>query len=226
MSGRQEKVFLNGEADQWYERNKEKLNPREDDFLAKIIERLQLRPKRILEIGASNGYRLQILHRMTGAACTGIEPSTRAVEDGRRRFPDIKLDIGTADVLPYEDASFDIIIFGFCFYLIDPALHFQVVREADRVLKNKGFLLIWDFQSRVPYHNQYVHKEGVKSYKMEFSRYFLAHPGYTLVHRELLPGIAQETHPDERIGVDVLLKDFLFAFPGNPFQKQTTERAP
>jgi ubiquinone/menaquinone biosynthesis C-methylase UbiE len=214
---RQREAFLNGEADRWYERNREALRPERDDIVLDVMRRLALRPGRILEVGAADGWRLERLRRETGAVCHGVEPSTRAVRAGGERYPHIHLHVGTADSLPFADGEFDCVVLGFCFYLVDPALHFRVVAEMDRVLADNGHLVIFDFLPPVPYANPYSHLDGVKTHKMAFSRYFLAHPSYALVHRELKTGMAAASHPDEREGVDVLVKQERYAFPDNPF---------
>lgn len=212
--------FAEGEADRWYERNAAVLARAKDDVLTESIQRLGLAPRRILEIGCANGWRLQRLAELTSARCAGVEPSALAVAAGREVFPGLELAVGTADHLPYADASFDLVVFGFCLYLVDPTLHFRAIAEADRVLASGGHLAIFDFQSAAPYHNNYHHKPGLQTFKMEFSRLLLAHPGYVLIHRELKRHGPEFAAFDQREGVDILLKDMDRAFPPNPFPRK------
>lgn len=219
MKGKaQRDVFLGGEADQWFERNRSVLNPERDDIVVAALEYLGARPKRILEIGCANGWRLERLRTLFHAECAGIEPSDTAVEEGRGRFAELELSVGTADSLGHQAGAFDLVIFGFCFYLVDPALHFKVVAEADRVLADGGMLAIFDFLPPTPYYNDYAHKPGMRAHKLDFSRYFLAHPGFTLVHRALDIAKGDITDPDRREGVDVLIKSMPHAFHANPFR--------
>ena len=51
------------------------------------------------------------------ADCYGIEPSAQAVAAACAKG--INVMQGTADVLPFDNQSFDIVIFGFCLYLCD-----------------------------------------------------------------------------------------------------------
>ncbi|HOL64126.1 MAG TPA: class I SAM-dependent methyltransferase [Accumulibacter sp.] len=214
----QRDVFLADEADQWFARNKSVLALERDDLVINSLSLVVSKPRRILEIGCANGWRLDRLHQLYAAECVGIDPSGKAVAQGREIFPALDLRVGSADAIPDIDGQFDVVIFGFCFYLIDPVLHFRCVAEADRVLSDNGILVISDFLTPIPYHNVYSHREGVRSYKLEFCRYFLAHPAYNLIHRTLNHQKSDLFNPDHREGVDILIKSLSNAFPANPFQ--------
>ena len=166
----QKDVFLGGEGDAWYGRNMQHLREPGPDIVLTTLEEMQIAPKTVLEIGCSNGYRLAKICQRFGAVGFGIEPSSKAVADGVGRFSGtISLEVGTADVLPFADGQFDLVIFGFCLYLVDPLLHFRCIAEADRVLGEDGLLLIYDFIERVPYHNEYAHQPGIRSHSKQGS---------------------------------------------------------
>jgi ubiquinone/menaquinone biosynthesis C-methylase UbiE len=215
----QRDIFLAEEADQWFERNKKALESDRRDSVTDAVSSVGLRPKRILEIGCANGWRLDRLHRIYGAECVGIDPSGKAIAQGREEYAGLDLRVGSADQIPCQEMGFDLVIFGFCFYLVDPVLHFRCVAEADRVLQDGGALVISDFLAPIPYHNIYSHREGIRSFKLEFSRYFLAHPAYNLIHRALDLSKTELFNPDRREGVDILIKSLGNAFPFNPFAK-------
>jgi SAM-dependent methyltransferase len=211
----QKDVFLNGEGDAWYARNQRHLRTPGQDIVLTTLREIGVSSKSVLEIGCSNGHRVASLSREFGAAGYGIDPSAEAVRDGCSRYPSLSLEVGTADRLPFAEGQFDLVIFGFCLYLVDPQLHLRCVAEADRVLADGGLLAIYDFIEPSAFHNDYAHREGIRSYKMEFSRYFLASPAYRLLRRNMsAPGVQQ---PDQSIGVDVLSKSLAAAFPPNPF---------
>ena len=210
----QRTAFSEGEGDAWFERNKGKLDggPHE---MEQAIEALQIRPQRILEIGCSNGYRLEKLRARFGAECTGLDPSQRAIADGKASYPGLSLDVGTADALAFENDAFDLVIFGFCLYLCDPADYFRIAAEADRVLADPGWMLVYDFCVPSPRRRPYVHRPGLYSHKMEFSRLFTANPAYRLLARRYCEHGAELTYdPDEAVAVDVLRKDSARAFAG------------
>ncbi len=206
----QREAFRSEEGDRWFERNMAAFDSTSDPVL-KALEDLEMKPKSVLEVGCSNGYRLDQIAKTRGAKVVGLEPSSIAIDDGRARFPEVELHVGTADDLPFESNKFDLVIFGCCLCLVDPALHFRCVAEADRVLADGGYVAVFDFLSNSPYANEWHHAPNLRCHKMEFSRYFSANPAYILVHRVL----RHHHQPDERLGVDILVKNLGNAFPVN-----------
>ena len=84
-------------------------------------------------------------------------------------------------------ARFDLVIMGFCFYFLEPPDLFKVVSEADRVLKDNSYLLIWDFLSPKPFKRAYSHDREIWSYHFEPTKLWLAHPGYHRAHEKFYP---------------------------------------
>ena len=74
----QKQAFLTAEGDQYYQRNRDKLTSidqkaAEDRVLASI-RALNLRPRCILEVGCSSGWRLEALRSAYSAMRYGIDP--------------------------------------------------------------------------------------------------------------------------------------------------------
>lgn len=215
----QKQSFLKGEGDSYFRRNADRLKTDGDDIVLRSLRQAGIRYDRILEIGCANGHRVAAL-ATGGRSGAGIDPSAEAITAGKALYPALHLEVGTADSLPFADGAFDLVIFGFCFYLVDPQLHFRTVAEADRVLADHGTLAILDFITPVPYANDYAHLPGLRAHKMEFARYFYAHPAYGLIARTVQtePGVMPDV--DNRIGVDLLAKSMATAFPSNPFRNR------
>jgi ubiquinone/menaquinone biosynthesis C-methylase UbiE len=206
----QKKVFIDREGDQWFKRNKiagEKLDAkRQVDPVLKILAAENISPDRVLEIGASNGWRLSVLKEAwPNAKMYGIEPSADAVNEP---YQGVELKQGTADELPYEESFFDVVIFGFCLYLCDREDLFKIAQEADRVLKDDGLLVIYDFCPDDTYRNDYTHEEGMYSYKMDYSKLFSWNPAYRMTkeHKQPHPGYEHEDTSDNRVAVHLLRK--------------------
>jgi len=183
---KQADIFLEGEGDEWYERNRRaELNP---DVVNAILN-IGVRPDSMLEIGCGNGRYLGELHRRFGSEtrALGIDPSRKAIQEGRKNYPGIKFRVDDAvSALNLEcgcDQHHDLIIFGFCLYLLDRADLFYVVAVSDAILTAGGYIAIHDFDTLRPQKVPYKHKEGVFSYKMDHSQLWMANPAYTWVSR-------------------------------------------
>lgn len=206
----QKNTFLSSEGDNWFTRNKSTENvdvPEGYKFYGKFLKPGQ----RILEVGCSFGKNLQYFHETVGCDCYGIDPSQKAVEYGKNLYPDIALSVGTTDKLDFPDGFFDFVLFGFCLYLVDRTLLSKTVAEADRVLKDKGFLGITDFDSKYPRKREYRHYEGLASYKMDYSRLFLVFPHFSMADKYCFSHSSDcfVADPGERVASVVIFKDNL-----------------
>jgi SAM-dependent methyltransferase len=172
-------IFLNGEGDAWFIRNKDRLGIR--DPVSDIIEQVRITPTNVLEIGCANGWRLAKLRDRYGCKVLGVEPSMAAcIEAAKLKVPALH---STAATLPTAFEEFDLVIYGFCLYLTDPSEWFRIVAEGDMVLKPGGHLIVHDFETFIPHSRKYEHCDGVLSYHVEFARMFLSHPLYHLFAR-------------------------------------------
>jgi len=188
----QKNAFIGYEADAWFERNKEYLEnySAKDDKVTNLIREYNLNPKSVLEIGCAAGYRLDgIKSFFNDCDVFGIEPSKRAIEYGRKHFERVNFNEGTADDLgKYANASKDVVIVGFVFYVIDRNIVFKVVSEIDRVLKNGGILIIVDFFSESPIKNEYQHIKNFNAYsfKQNYDEIFTSSKLYYLLDKSTL----------------------------------------
>jgi SAM-dependent methyltransferase len=207
----QKTIFLLGEADAYFHRNAQQnahehaaalQDPCHDPIIRALIE---IKPQRILEVGASNGWRLDVARQLWHTKAHGIDPSRAAVADGNTRYPSIALQVGTADALPA--ALFDCVVFGFCLYLCDRPDLFRIAAEADRVLAGGGHLVVYDFFPTAPHCNPYVHRPGIFSYKMDYAALWRWHPSYSVWRHEVIAKSGEDPmDPNRRLAVTVLRK--------------------
>ena len=184
---KQKDIFLTGEGNAWFNRNAnalaEQILPDSDPLLVELIglkEHLAAVQGgvRVLEVGCGAGGRMSWLQQNMGLECHGIDPSDIAVSEANSAG--VRAQVGTADHLAFTDKSFDVVIFGFCLYLCDRGDLFKIAAEADRVLRDQGWLLIKDFYSPIPLATAYHHKAGVYSYKMDYKTLFTWNPDYSV----------------------------------------------
>lgn len=208
-------IFLESEADAWFDRNKNSIN--EDNFnkMFKSLEDLKIHPRKILEIGCSDGKRSAFLNQKFNAECWGIDPSQKAIQWAKKIHPNCHFIQGTADSLNFENESFDLIILSFCLYLCDPQDYFKIASEVNKVLSKNGHLMIIDFCVPSGYINAYKHKDTVKVYKFPWTNMFCWHPHYALLSRTYFDHIDNASYHDldERCSIDIIYKGDIGYFP-------------
>lgn len=107
-------------------------------------------PTRVLDVGCGTGYLLRRLAEKLPAAqvLCGIDAAPRMVEVARSAGRDARLSftVGLAEDLPYEDASFDLVVSTTSFdHWRDQQ---RGLAECARVLRSQGHLLLADLLSR------------------------------------------------------------------------------
>jgi ubiquinone/menaquinone biosynthesis C-methylase UbiE len=214
----QNKIFFLSEGDAWYERNAEYLQTTEQastlrdvSYICDVLHPFKSQVNQILEIGCSNGIKLETICHHLDSVGFGIDSSSCAVNSGnaRKKISDIKLRVGDGSKLPFESLSFDLVYFAFCLYLFDRETLMQSIAEADRVLKPGGFLVITDFDPGHNYKRAYDHCEGVFSYKQDYANFYTQSGLYYLAGKNCFSNksIFFEELSDERVSTSILYKE-------------------
>lgn len=213
----QDDIFSGSEADAWYGRNSKALHAFDSgsDLVMSLVDLYGIQPSSILEIGAANGVRVAALVDRFGAHGVALEPSTEAIADGRRSYPDVRFVQGVAHSIPIDDA-FDIVIVHFVLHWIDRDMLLRSVSEIDRMVTPGGFLAVGDFapqhRMKVPYH----HRDDVELYtfKQQYDELFIASGLYRRVatlttshQRGASANLAPHVSDDECVAVTLLRKD-------------------
>jgi SAM-dependent methyltransferase len=100
--------------------------------------------KLILDVGCGEGRFSRMLAER-GACVTGVEPTPSMRKAAVERHPEGRYVDAVAESLPFEDNSFDLAIYYLV--LIDIADHRQAIREAFRVLRPGGEIVVANVQS-------------------------------------------------------------------------------
>lgn len=206
----QKDIFLNTEGDLYFKRNLDR-DSRNYKDINSFIPLIKDKDK-ILEIGTSDGMILDYISRKIpdlNLSLFGIDPSYESINVGSQKYPNLNLKQGTSDQIEFDNQYFDVVILGFCFYLVDRELIFKTISEVDRTLKQGGYLVITDFETPIPTKRKYEHFKGCFSYKNNYPNFFLGGGHYSLVNKIHFSHSTDIFNPNinERLSTSVLYKE-------------------
>ena len=116
------KYFKDGEADEWFRRNKKVLESEQTnkviDMLTDWMQPFQSELSKILEIGCGSGHGLNQMSEILEVNGYGVEPSSEAVTYIEKKFPSLVVKVGFGDDVPFKE-KFDLVHLGFFLYLVD-----------------------------------------------------------------------------------------------------------
>lgn len=209
----QKKIFLRKEADKMFDRNISLYQQKKykNETLSKLIlnfykeNNVKKNTNSILEIGCGDGSRLEFLSTQIKKNFYGLDPSKKAVLQAKEKG--VIARVGTADLLPYKNKFFEMIIFGFCLYLVDDEDLFKTVAETDRVLNDKGIIVIYDFISKKLKYRNYKHYKNIYSRHMDYKRFFTIHPSYKLIFEKKFLYQKNKVNNHTHVSISFILKN-------------------
>lgn len=110
--------------------------------------------QRVLDIGCGTGtFALQLLRQIPAADFTGIDPDPKALARARRKAAKARLsprfDLGYANALPYDAASFDHVFSSLMFHHLHKEGKQTTLAEVRRVLKPGAAFHLMDFTGQI-----------------------------------------------------------------------------
>jgi demethylmenaquinone methyltransferase/2-methoxy-6-polyprenyl-1,4-benzoquinol methylase len=110
-----------------------------------LVSRIDARPgDTVLDVATGTGAVAREVIRQKGCSVVGLDQSPEMLAEARRRLgDDIRLVEGTAERLPFDDASFDALTFTYLLrYVEDPP---ATLRELSRVVRPGGSIASLEF---------------------------------------------------------------------------------
>jgi len=110
------------------------------NLLKRLVEYCRINsPSRVLEVGCGTGNYVSAIAAITGARCSGLDPSSKMLDAARQKSAPVSWWQGHAGAVPFPDGSFDLV------YSVDVIHHVRdrvgYFQEAFRVLANGGWFL-------------------------------------------------------------------------------------
>jgi len=105
---------------------------------------------RVLDVGCGPGYFVRMLAEAVGptGSAAGIDAAPEMIDYARRkarRLPNCRFESGSAEALPFPDASFDVVASSLMLHHLPDELRLQAATEMRRVLRPGGTVLLADF---------------------------------------------------------------------------------
>jgi ubiquinone/menaquinone biosynthesis C-methylase UbiE len=141
---------------------------------------LPLGSREVLEVGCGSGHVLAGLQDLGAVPerLHGVDLLPGRVVEARRAHPGLDIRQANAEQLPFEDASFDLVLLFVVFSsILDATMQHNVAAECSRVLRSGGHVLWYDFRYDNPSN---AHVRGVR--RREVERLF---PGFRFSLRTL-----------------------------------------
>jgi len=166
---------------------------------AEILARAGVaRGDRVLDVGTGPGYLALAASRLVapGGTAIGIDASPEMIARARTRaeraHSEAEYRVATAEALPFEDDSFDVVVSRLVFHHLPGDVKRQALTEMLRVLRPGGRLLIVDFASPTAQHAHHLvaHLLGTHPDTGAALKEFIAGAGFTkLTHGKLMHGM-------------------------------------
>lgn len=122
---------------------------REGRYREQLLDLAAVRAgERVLDIGCGTGTTAIAAARRVGSngAVAGVDVSEEMIAAARRKAGGaIDFQVSDALALPFPDATFDAIFLTTVLHVVPPSERAAVLREASRVLRNGGRLLLVDY---------------------------------------------------------------------------------
>jgi ubiquinone/menaquinone biosynthesis C-methylase UbiE len=173
------------EGDKYYLRNlKFYNNDRKDSRIANLIYLNNIKSASILEIGCANGKNLfQYQQLLKAKSCVGIDLSSKAIKEGKKKFKSLKLYNLSSLELNKLNSKFDLIICGFFLYLLDREEIFNQFGQIYKYLNPQGYLIIEDFDPLFKHTNRNIHQKNLKSFKMSYDNFLQESGLFKLIYK-------------------------------------------
>jgi 2-polyprenyl-6-hydroxyphenyl methylase/3-demethylubiquinone-9 3-methyltransferase len=115
------------------------VNPLRYSYFKRILQRLRIPGKTILDVGCGGGFLAEEFAR-DGFQVTGIDPSAKSVVAARKHAAEnrlgIRYDVGCGEAMQFPDGSFDLVA---CCDVLEHVDDLEkVIREVSRLLKPGG----------------------------------------------------------------------------------------
>ncbi|WP_308991772.1 class I SAM-dependent methyltransferase [Mariniflexile litorale] len=170
---KQGEIYVNNDADKWFERNKYSNHNCFTEYLTGIFPKSFLRSKTIAEFGVGRGNNILFLSNYA-QQIDGYDGSSKAI-DNLKKIKESRTNIDGIEVNLGEEfvglRTYDIIIFGFFTYMLSNEEFKILVENSKRLLNRNGYIYVYDFLSETMIEKVDSHNDKLKVFKRNIGFY-------------------------------------------------------
>ncbi|MEB3355213.1 MAG: methyltransferase domain-containing protein [Synechococcales bacterium] len=179
------------------------LPPNEDWVRQSVIQRIQCRPRRILDLGCGTGSTTLLLKRnFPDAQVIGLDlsPYMLVVADEKARKASLEIEFhqSQAEQTGFPDASFDLVTASLLFHELPPLVSCQVLQECFRLLTVGGEVIILDGNQSTLRHTTWLteifEEPYIKDYAAGSVDAWMGTAGFGAVRTDDVWWVQQVTH--------------------------------
>ena len=161
------------------------IKARDNHPVIAAIKANKIKARKVLEIGCSTGFVLKKISEITKAKCYGIDPSKKAIKEGRKIFKKINLKNGFFEKDNLKEKNFDLIICGFFLFIYPPIEVLNIFYKIDKILSLNGKVIIYDFHKKGFRKKKYRHNKFLYTHRWDFKKALLSLPSYKLNYKKI-----------------------------------------
>lgn len=212
----QTEVFSLEEGDNYFRRNAAALDHlgTSDHAIGALSHWEDFETGSVCELGCANGWRLALIAERLSSTitrCAGCDVSTEAIQDGRKRWPNLDLVVGSLDESNLLGV-FDVVIVSYVFHWVTRDRLADSISAVDHLVRDGGALIIVDFLPDEPCKRRYHHRSDVEiyTYKQDYSACFKSLGFYAELHHQIFShssGTDEIPNAQDRAFCSLLRKD-------------------
>jgi len=194
-------IFGADEGDNWFRRNRQALNTSgRTDRVLQMARRWneRARVRSVCELGCANGWRLAALSEALPdlERAAGCDLSEAAIDDGRNRWPQLELTVGSLDN-PAITGPFNLVIVSFVLHWVARDRLAASISGVDSLVSDGGALIVADFLPDQTSARRYHHRDDVEiwTYKQDYPLCFTGGDTYVEVEREVFAHSGESAAP-------------------------------
>jgi hypothetical protein len=179
----QGKIYIENDADKWFERNTSIKHNCFTEYLIELFPKKHLKNMNLAEFGVGRANNVSLLSHFTNLI-DGYDGSKKSIEmidllkkrasniDGKR--------VNLSDSFDGLN-EYDLIIYGFFTYMINDQEFDQLVENSKSLLKDKGYIFIYDFLATENKDSIDSHNSDLKVFKRNLDFYISEFKDFQLV---------------------------------------------